>query len=324
MYPCGTGGDSEGLSGQCGWVKTINRPQLHILMAKGLGMIHSVNFSSNLTNGVAQTYNHDLAGQLTEQLQQMCRQGNFYKIVGIDIGLEVSGASGTSDLNGTVSGNLKYFAPTRGRCAAYRAAFKAMAEVMKTKGITMRDNMFYDFRVPLRNTSNYANAVPFANGATFDGVDELAILASAPNGVFAVHNSGVAPTQLAATFSEGFNVFGDAGNDFVLNENQQGFRGNPMIADTEFETIPFQVSLDLASSQTNASTLTWQWRPDPALFLAVMLGQFELEIENVTIESSGSTPVVAVKTTYAVAGWKSIMGNPDTKKRRPRRSRKKS
>ena len=94
-----------------------------------------------------------------------------------------------------------------------------------------------------------------------------------------------------------------------------------MIADTEFETIPFQVSLDLASSQTNATTLSWQWRPDPALFLAVMLGQFELQIENVTIESGSGTPVLALKTTYAVAGWKSIMGNPDTKKRRSRRKK---
>ncbi len=287
-------------------------------MAKSLGMIHSVNFSSNLTDGASETYNHDIAGQLTEQLQQMCRQGNYYKVVGIDIGLEVSGASGTTDLNGTISGNLKYFAPTKGRCAAYRAAFKAMAESMKTKGINMRDNMFYDFRVPLRDTSNYANAVPFANGASFNGIDELAVLAATPNGVFAVHNSGVSPSQLSATFSEGFPVFGDDGNDFVLNEDQQGYRGNAMIANTEFEEIPFQISLDLASSQTNASTLTWQWRPDPALYLAVMLGQFELEIENVTIESSGSTPVLRLKTIYSVAGWKSIMGNPD--KKRGRRS----
>ncbi len=291
-------------------------------MAKSLGMIHSVNFSSNLTDGTSETYNHDLAGQLTEQLQQMCRQGNYYKVVGIDIGLEVSGLSGTTDLNGTISGNLKYFAPTKGRCAAYRAAFKAMAESMKTKGINMRDNMFYDFRVPLRDTSNYANAVPFANGASFNGVDEVAVLAAAPNGIFAVHNSGVSPSQLSATFSAGFPVFGDDGNDFVLNEDQQGYRGNAMIANTEFEEIPFQISLDLASSQTNASTLTWQWRPDPALYLAVMLGQFELEIENVTIESSGSTPVLRLKTIYSVAGWKSIMGNPDRKKRIARSRRK--
>ena len=322
MYPCGTGGDSEGLSGQCGWVKTINRPRLPIAMAKELGMIHKVNFSSNLNNGVSQTYNHDLAGQLTEQLQQMCRQGNFYKIVGIDIGLEISGASGATSLNGTVTGNLKYFAPTRGRCAAYRAAFKAMAEAMKTKGITMRDNKFYDFRVPLRNTSNYANAVPFANGATFDGVEELAMLATVPNGVLAVHNSGVAPTQLSADFSEGFNVFGDSGNDFVLNENQQGYQGNPLIADTEFEEIPFQLSLDQSSTQSNATTLTWQWRPDPALFLAVMLGQFEFEINDVRIESAGTDPVLAIKTTYAVSGWKSIMGSPDKKRRRSRRKKR--
>jgi hypothetical protein len=159
----------------------------------------------------------------------------------------------------------------------------------------------------------YANAVPFANGATFDGVNELAIVKTAPNGVFSVHNESVQPVQATATFSEGFGVFGNAGNDFVLNVNQQGYQGNPMIADDEFEEIPFQLSLDTTTGQDANSTLTWQWRPDPALYLAILAGQFECEIEECKINTSGG--VVSLSVTYSVAGWKSIMGNPDRKKK---------
>lgn len=283
------------------------------MSAKELGMLHSVNFSQTVTNGDSLVYNHDIAGQLTEQLQRMVRQGQYYKIAGIDIGLapKLSGVAAS----GTVTGRLKYYQPTRGRCAAYRAAFKAMAEAMKVQGITMRDNMFYDFRVPINNTSTYANATPFANGASFDGATELTLAGAAPDGLFAVHNSGVQPVQTSATFSEGFGVFGNAGNYFVLNENTQGFEGNVMIADDELEEIPFQLSVDLTASQTNSSTLSWSWRPDPALYLAILAGQFEFVIDEATVEGGDLT----LTATYSVAGWKSIMGNPD-RKRRSRRT----
>ncbi len=282
------------------------------MASKELGMLHTVTFKQNVSDGDSTTYNHDLSGQLTDQLQRMVRQGNYFKIAGIDIGLKPVGGTVAY---ASVSGVLRYFAPTRGRCSAYRDAFKAMAEAMKVQGISMRDNSFYDFRVPLRDTSLYANTVPFANGATFNGVDEVAMVKAAPNGVFAVHNESVQPVQTSATFSEGFGVFGNAGNDFVLNENQQGYEGNEELASDEFEEIPFQVSLTQDGTATQSSTLTWQWRPDPALYLAIMAGQFELEFEEV--QSGGAQMTVVVN--YQVAGWKSIMGNPD-KKRRSRRS----
>lgn len=289
------------------------------MASKELGMLHSVNFQQNIATGSTETFNHDLAGQLTEQLQRMVRQGQYFKVAGIDIGLSVAGSSATSNLAATVAGKLRYYAPTRGRCAAYRDAFKTMAEAMKGQGISMRDNAFYDFRVPLRDTSLYANAVPFANGATFNGVDELAMNKAAPNGVFQVHNESVQPVQTSATFSDGFGVYGSAGNSWVLNASTQGYQGNHMIADDEFEEIPFQLSADFNSNQTNISTLTWQWRPDPALYLAILAGQFEMEFEDVVIEGTGG--VVEVSVTYSVAGWKSIMGNPDRKRKsRSRRS----
>lgn len=282
-------------------------------------MLHSVNFSQNLADGNTDTFLHDLSGQLTEQLQRMIRQGQYYKIAGIDIGLSVAGSSQTTNMAATVAGKLRYYAPTRGRCAAYRGAFKTMAEAMKGQGINMRDNKFYDFRVPLRDSSTYANTgTVFTNGATFNGADELAMNKTAPNGVFQVHNESVQPIQTSTTFSDGFGLYGSTGNSWTLNPGTQGYQGNHMIADEEFEEIPFQLSGDFSSTQANASTLTWQWRPDPALYLAILAGQFELEIESCVVEGTGGQ--VAVGVTYSVAGWKSIMGDPDRKKRRSRRT----
>ena len=103
-----------------------------------------------------------------------------------------------------------------------------------------------------------------------------------------------------------------------MNVNQQGYQGNELIAEDEFEEIPFQLSFDNSTTQANASTLTWQWRPDPALYLAIMAGQFELEIQDCQIESGGSDPQVALVVNYSVAGWKSIMGEPGKKRRRRR------
>ncbi len=287
------------------------------MSAKELGMLHTVNFKQTYASGDANTFNNDLAGQLTEQLQRMVRQGQYFKVTGIDMGLFPS--SSTVAASGSITGKLRYYAPTRGRCEAYRDAFKTMAEAMKGQGISMRDNKFYDFRVPLRDSSLYANSVPFANGATFNGADELAMNKAAPNGVFQVHNESVQPIQASATFSDGFGVYGSAGNSWVLNPNQQGYQGNHMLADDEFEEIPFQLAIDTSSSQGNTTTPIFQWRPDPALYLAVLAGQFEVTVENTIIEGSGTLDLLI---SYTVAGWKSIMGNPD-KKRSSRRSRSK-
>jgi hypothetical protein len=273
------------------------------MSAKELGMIHTVNFTRRVSDGDTDSTLLDIPGQLSEQLQRLIRQGNYFKIAGIDMTLHGVGAA----TNGAVQGLLRYYAPTKGRCEAYRAAFKAMAEAMKVQGISMRDNKFYDFRCTTRDSSLLTNELD--NCASFDGVTELALLGVAPNGVFAVHNQGVQPTQLTATFSEGFGVFGNAGNDFVVNEGQQGYLGTDgMIADEEFEEIPFSVSFD-ADGTTGIQLL--QWRPDPALYLAVMCGLFELTLDNVDVD--GATDL-DLEITVMVAGWKSIMGNPNRRK----------
>lgn len=273
------------------------------MSAKDLGMIHVTNFTRRVSDGDTDSTLLDIPGQLSEQLQRLIRQGQYFKIAGIDMVLHGVGAA----TNGAVSGLMRYYAPTKGRCEAYRAAFKAMAEAMKVQGISMRDNHFYDFRCTTRDSSLLTNELD--NCATFDGVTELALNGAVPSGVFQVHNSGVAPTQLTEDFSEGFGVFGNAGNNFVVNEGQQGFLGTDgMIADVEFEEIPFTVSFD-ADGTTGVQLL--QWRPDPALYLAVMCGLFELTLDSVEVD--GATDL-DLEINIMVAGWKSIMGNPNRRK----------
>ncbi len=275
------------------------------MSAKELGMIHSTNFTRRVTNSSSSgnTSLLDIPGQLSEQLQRLIRQGQYFKIAGIDMGLMPVG----STTSASVSGILKYYAPTKGRCAAYRQAFKAMAEAMKVQGISMRDNKFYDFRCTTRDSSLLINDLD--NCATFDGVTELALNGAAPNGVFQVYNESVQPVQLTATFSDGFGVFGSAGNNFVVNEGQQGYLGTDgMVADTEFEEIPFNLTWD----NNDVTAMNFQWRPDPALYVAVMCGLFEIFFDDVTVTGSSD---IDVEINVMVAGWKSIMGNPDKKKR---------
>jgi len=142
-----------------------------------------------------------------------------------------------------------------------------------------------------------------------------------------VHNSGVRPTYTDTAgnlYSEGFStLLSSAGTDFVLNDTTP-YTGNHAEASESFETIPFQ--LKFSSDVANASGIaTFQWRPDPALYLAVLCGQFEVMINtNDDSEPLATTPLTTLNVSVMVSGWKSIMGNPDKKKRskKKRASRK--
>ena len=293
-------------------------------MAKELGQIHTVNNSTLFTAGLAEQNtpivisNIDLPGQLSSQLQRMVRAGNYFKVVGIDMNL---GLDQELDQSFEVAGEIRYYAPTRGRCEAFRSAFKAMADAMSLQGISMRDNVLYDFRAPL-NPSPTFPVVPFPNQAVLDGSESVGLSLNDPItegvGIFQVHNEGVRPVfEGSDVFSQGFKTLLDDGatrTDFVLNDVAP-FTGNEMIASTEYETIPFQLAF--TTSGTSSSTATFQWRPDPALYLAIMCGQMQVVINDMDV--GNATPIggeeVSLNVSVMVSGWKSIMGNPDKKRK---------
>lgn len=286
-------------------------------MAKSLGQIHNVNFRAGTFSAVNEKYNLDLPGQLTDQLQRMVRAGTFHKVVGIDLTAEFPGLT---TQGASVSGMIRYYAPTRGRCEAYRSAFKSMAEVMKTQGISMRDNAMYDFRAPL-NAETALNT--FDNQATLDGTNGLALYNTAVTGasIFGVHNEGVQPTSTTAAgsvFTSGFDTIlqGSGGTDFVLNDTLP-FTGNHMNASEEYEEIPFTLAFIPSEIGSAGQTVKFEFRPDPALYIAVMCGQMQIVIDELNLVNSSG---VVLEVSVQVAGWKSIMGNPDKKRRKPRQT----
>jgi len=281
------------------------------MATKGLGQIHTVNYDMTF-NSNADVDQLDLSGELSKQLQHHVRQGNYFKVVGIDMNVtEFGGNLG----GGQVTGYLDYYNPTRGRCEAFRAAFDAMRNAMKTQGISMSKNSGYDFRV---NLTDQTFETTLINAATLDGTRPLTLEDNAlPSSIFYTHNRSVDPVQQGTpNFSPGFGVYGSA-TDFVLEEGDIGFTGNSNYASSEFESIPFQLSYDPTGDNVSFSM---EWRPDPALYIAVMCGLIRVRIDE--LEFDGDATDLKLSIAVHVAGWKSIMGNPDKKSRRASRSKK--
>ena len=296
-------------------------------MAKSLGQIHTLTQQYTILQGTADPLVagvFDIPKKLTEQLQRMVRQGNFFKVVGID--MKVNEYGGVEDAGGQISGYLRYWAPTRQRCAAYRNAWDACKTAMRLQGIdNPAVNKQYDFRVAFSDSSAYA----LTNQANLSGDDENGLVMQNNNGnvpdssnILKVYNQAVQPVEAAAAgdlFQSGFNTMGvqDNPTDFVLNDGTT-WEGNEDYASMEWEYIPFQLSYSPGSTDV---TTTLQWRPDPALYLAVMLGQFEVYIDEYDLDDSAT----GLKLTMAVhvSGWKSIMGNPDKKRKSHGRRRRK-
>ena len=285
-----------------------------ITMAKSLGQLHTVNKLLTVT-GSNQQFDIDFSGELTKQLQRMIRQGQFYKLVGIDMSMTTVGETG----GGQVSGYIRYYAPTKGRCDAYKNAFKAMKSVMDFQGIKYQNNKLYDFRCAFNDDSP-----PFANWSTLDGANGLRLYSTTDEkrSVFSVHNDTVTPTYEGTTgdlFDSGFDTIineGASATDFVINDTIP-YSGNHMFAETEWEYIPFTLSW---TPDTTDLAVKFQWRPDPALYLAVMCGLMQVQVEE--LNKDGGAPGVEIACAFTISGWKSIMGNPTKKRKGGKRGNK--
>jgi len=288
-------------------------------MAKSLGQIHTVNYTQAIGSVSPPSAQNailvDLPGQLTKQLQTIVRAGTYHKCVGIDMTLDTVGTLG----GGQISGFIRYYAPTKGRCEAFRSAFKAMKEQMKNQGVATQTNPLYDFKAPLNEFVHLSGQME--NQATLDGATGLALFNQAVPGssIFDVHNRNVQPTFTGAAgdmFQPGFNTLlqPSSGTDFVINDTVP-FTGDRNSASTEYETIPFMLSW---TPDTTDIAVQWNWRPDPALFLAILCGQMSVVVEEVNLDGGASQ--VNLNIAVMVSGWKSIMGDPS----KARRSRKPS
>jgi len=293
-------------------------------MAKSLGKIHTVNHECEITSagiGLPLIIDNpviDASGDLTRQLQRMIRQGQYYKLVGIDMTVDAGEFDNSGD-GGLIAGRLLYFTPTRGRCMAYRNAYRATMAVMRDQGINHRADDMYDFRVAFSEQVALLTP-PFPNVATLNGTDELCLVGGTnpQQNIFNVHNSNIAPTSAVQTTPIPFGTYGNT-SDFRLNEAQP-FSGNPDAAHLVPEFIPFTAAYD---NDAEEFVVSMDWRPDPALYLAIMCGLFRIQIDSGELNSDN---ILQMNFALHFAGWKSIMGDPDKKKRSKRstRGRKKS
>lgn len=293
-------------------------------MPKSLGQIHTVNFQKTV-NASGDIKNCDISGELTSQLSKMVRQGQTFKVVGIDMAMTTDGLVG----GGQVSGHLRYYAPTKGRCDAYRGAYKAMRKAMSLQGVNPSINSQYDFRVGFNDLGpQLPDGGIIENQATLNGTTPLVLHSLAgqvpESNVFFVHNSSVEPRTTSATnlFPAGFNTMGvqNTPTDFVLNDSIM-YSGNHNSATTAFESIPFMMSW---TPDTTDLSIAFNWRPDPALYLAVMTGQFQLYVEE--LNRDGGASAVELEIAIHVSGWSSIISEKKKSKggRRRRTSKRRS
>ena len=293
-------------------------------MAKELGQIHTVNYVIGHPGGLAAqtSYLIDLPGQLTEQLQRMVRMNQYFKVVGID--MDVTIHPGQPILEPLIySGTLEYYAPTRGRCEAIKQAYQAIRNGMKLMGINLHGNRHYDCRIPMTDPADCENGADFLNQATIDGTNVLTLdgsAASVTDHVFTVYNSNIQPADSipSVTFSEGYGLPGTTAiaTDFVLNEGEY-YKGSLVHhAALVKESIPWQISVGQDTTSNTASAVMMEWRPDPALYLAVLCGQFVLNID------VGNTEVdYRMDLAVHVSGWKSILGEKRRRSRKGGKSR---
>lgn len=302
-------------------------------MPKSLGQIHTVDFNYECLptlTGTSNAFLCDGSGALSKQFNRNIRMMQIYKLVGADLVVQVPDSAGFSDTDRViVKGRMRYFQPTKGRCAALRDAYQQFRSMAKAQGVSPQKNKLFDFRVLPRPFDQYphnANWGPIYNLATLDGTDSLCMTGGSTGiSVFDSYNAGVAPKDATVTdadFASGLNTW-QAGiqTDFVLNEGTIQ-SGNSDIADLELEEIPFELAFDLSARRV----ATLQWRPDPALYIGVLGGWVEIVLDEIkaSVESGGSgAAAVEMDVSLHFAGWKSIV-NPLKKDWSKGRSTKKN
>lgn len=302
----------------------------HAFMRKG--MIHTVSYNwSEVEQGAYAVF--DLSKQLTQKLQKMVRQGSIFKIVGIDINTLVD-ASGTRNESG-VSGVMRYFTPTKGRCDAWRSVFLATQKWRKAQGVPPNYN--YDFRLGFdagtvgaskvdfgAEISNQAWLEYYADDSTEASPQGLFLInslsADSQQSIFDVHNLGIEMNDGASapSFGQGwtpYSPFQSADEkidmDFVKNEeallvtNPNG----PEYASLSADYFSFGVYATQDDDNGHA-TVPFMWRPVSNEYLPSMCGLFEMQVTDTIQEDDIQTLIV----TFYVAGWSSILRRRGRKK----------
>ena len=308
-------------------------------MPKSLGQIHTVSYEfPNLTYFLASTNELliDLPGQLTLHLQHMVRAMSSFKVVGID--MTYGPIPNATDITCSMSGQIKYYAPTQGRVAALKGAYVAVRRMMKLSGVNPNDNLNYDFRPPIADPASFENGADFYQQACIEDNGMPSCLSNGPgsSNVFGMYNQQIGPRYAIGGgigVEEGFDIgLRDpalAGADWVLNEGAYLQSAGAPTAIEEYEVIPFELSYSAPDTVAGITMISqsdsFNWRPDPALYLSILTGQLIVEIESSTaLDDAGNPAANSTQLDVAVhvAGWKSILGSKKKKSRRSKKGKK--
>jgi len=302
-------------------------------MAKSLGQIHTVSNEYSHINFPLVAGNKlliDLPGELTKQLQHMVRAMSTFKVVGID--MSFGPITGASEVACSMSGQILYYQPTKGRVEALKMAYTTVRKMMQMSGVEPTHAITYDFRPPIIDPAECENGDDFVNQASIENNGLASCLHDGPVGstnIFSIYNQGILPRQAvgaAPNFQVGYAIglrSNAASADWVLNPEVLLSSLTDPTAETALESIPFELSYNAADSANQLPTSgIVEWRPDPALYMSVLTGQLIIDIEESAALQEGAEDFDATQLDVSVhvAGWKGILGAH--KKRRTRRSKK--
>lgn len=137
-------------------------------MPKSLGQIHTTSFNYECPKtllGESECFLADGSAALSGQFNRNIRMMQSYKWVGADLVVQLPenmNPFGTNSTEVSVKGRMRYFAPTKGRCNALRAAYQQFRETARQQGVNPSNNKLFDFRVVPRALSNYQrNSAPY-------------------------------------------------------------------------------------------------------------------------------------------------------------------
>lgn len=293
------------------------------------GMVHTCSYDwSGVSQGSFGLF--DFSRTLTETLQQMVRQGNIFKLVGLDIAvLPDDGDEG----EGGVAGVMRFFQPTLGRCQAWRSAFFATQKWRKIQGVPHNYN--YDFRLGFDSapeaaekgefgypTPNQAWLEYYASDDSEESPQGLYLINSAAansnQSIFDVHNLGIDINdgEENPSFGQGWTPYSPYQStdekidmDFVKHETPllvMNPAGKAKYAQVRPEEIGFQVSWSADGGSAiggGKSTAAFQWRPVANEYLPVMCGLMEAQITD-TVQTDADQTLIL---TFYISGWKPLV-----------------
>lgn len=173
-------------------------------------------FNAGSDGAIDEKFTIDLASMLSEKYGRLIRQGQVFKVTGVDV-RAFNPDTAVQDSVSACSGNLYYYHPTGNRKTAWKAAFKAVQELRRAHGLK---EQHYDFRVGVHPLYGGVAQQAWIRGEshvlTLSGPDDDR------NSIFSVHNAGL--VQEMVPVDPDMNGFGTPYDTSGITEGDLDFK----------------------------------------------------------------------------------------------------